>query len=103
VIVRRNRAEEKCRRIEIENTTGATSTRNGTGNTGGILVFNMPNLEQPGHSDARLQNTSIDNNLAISPPRRGGGQRPAGSGVVVNSIQGWKFFDNDLAGIRRQT
>ena len=70
VIVRRNRAEKNVAGIEIENTINADVYENtATGNTGGILVFNMPNLPQPGQSTRVFNNKSIDNNLAISPPK----------------------------------
>ena len=34
-----------------------------TGNTGGILVFNMPNLSQPGHRTRVFHNKVDANNL----------------------------------------
>jgi len=47
VIVRNNRAEYNVAGIEIENTIDADVYDNvATNNTGGILVFNMPALEQ---------------------------------------------------------
>lgn len=51
VVVRRNQAERNVAGIEIENCIGADVYDNvTTGNTGGILVFNMPDLPQPGHT-----------------------------------------------------
>jgi parallel beta-helix repeat protein len=49
IIVRRNHAMQNVAGIEIENSTHADVYENvATGNTGGILVFNMPNLPKPG-------------------------------------------------------
>ena len=51
VIVRNNRAEYNVAGFEIENTINADVYGNiATNNTGGILVFNMPDLPQEGHS-----------------------------------------------------
>ena len=63
VIVRRNRAEYNVAGIEIENTIDADVYENvATNNTGGILVFNMPNLPQVGERTRVFNNTVIDNN-----------------------------------------
>ena len=49
IIVRRNRAEGNVAGIEIENSIGADVYENtATGNTGGILVFNLPDLPMKG-------------------------------------------------------
>ena len=63
VIVRNNRAEFNVAGIEIENTIGADVYGNtATNNTGGILVFNMPDLPQEGHSTRLFRNTITANN-----------------------------------------
>ena len=49
VVVKNSRAEYNVAGIEIENTVDADVFNNvATNNTGGILVFNMPNLSQEG-------------------------------------------------------
>ena len=95
-------AEKNVAGIEIENTIGADVYENtATGNTGGILVFNMPNLAQPGHSTRVFKNTSVDNNLANFAAKGAAvASVPAGSGVVVNSNPKVEIFDNDIAGNR---
>jgi parallel beta-helix repeat protein len=100
VIVRRNRAEKNVAGIEIENTIGADVYDNtATGNTGGILVFNMPNLSQPGQSTRVFKNKSYDNNLANFAAKGAAvASVPAGSGVVVNSNPKVEIFDNDIGG-----
>jgi parallel beta-helix repeat protein len=99
VIVRRNRAEKNVAGIEIENTIGADVYDNtATGNTGGILIFNMPNLPLPGQSTRVFKNTSIKNNLANFGAKGSAvASVPAGSGVVVNSNPKVEIFDNDIA------
>jgi len=99
VIVRDCHAEGNVAGIEIENTIGADVHDNlATGNTGGILVFNMPNLSQPGHSTRVFHNKVLKNNLANFAARGAAvASVPAGSGVVVNSNSKVEIFDNDIA------
>lgn len=96
VVVRNNRAERNVAGIEVENTIGADVYGNLVReNTGGILVFNMPDLPQPGHSTRVYQNRIEDNNT----PNFGAegtpvASVPAGSGVVINSNDQVEIFDN---------
>jgi parallel beta-helix repeat protein len=98
VIVRGCRAEQNVAGIEIENTIDADVHDNvATGNTGGILVFNMPNLSQPGHSTRVFHNTVDANNLGnFGAKGTAVASVPAGSGVVVNSNSLVEIFDNDV-------
>ena len=98
VVVRNNRAERNVAGIEIENTFDADVYGNvATENTGGILVFNMPDLPQPGHSTRVFQNTVTNNNTdnfgAEGTPVA---SVPAGSGIVINSNDRVEIFDNDI-------
>ncbi len=99
VVVRNNRAERNVAGIEIENTFHADVYGNvARENTGGILVFNMPDLPQPGHSTRVFANTIIANNTdnfgAEGTPVA---SVPAGSGIVINSNDRVEIFDNDIA------
>jgi parallel beta-helix repeat protein len=98
VIVRGCRAEQNVAGIEIENTIDADVHDNvATGNTGGILVFNMPNLSQPGHSTRVFHNRVDANNLGnFGAKGTAVSSVPAGSGVVVNSNSLVEIFDNDV-------
>ena len=98
VIVRGCRAEQNVAGIEIENTIDADVHDNvATGNTGGILVFNMPNLSQPGHSTRVFHNKVDANNLGnFGAKGTAVASVPAGSGVVVNSNSLVEIFDNDV-------
>jgi len=98
VVVRGCRAEQNVAGIEIENTIDADVHDNvATGNTGGILVFNMPNLSQPGHSTRVFHNRVDANNLGnFGAKGTAVSSVPAGSGVVVNSNSLVEIFDNDI-------
>jgi parallel beta-helix repeat protein len=98
VIVRRCHAEQNVAGIEIENTINADVYDNeATGNTGGILVFNMPNLSQPGHSTRVFRNRVNANNLGNFAAKGAAvASVPAGTGVVVNSNSKVEIFDNDI-------
>jgi parallel beta-helix repeat protein len=98
VVVRGCRAEQNVAGIEIENTIDADVHDNvATGNTGGILVFNMPNLSQPGHSTRVFHNKVDANNLGnFGAKGTAVSSVPAGSGVVINSNSLVEIFDNDV-------
>lgn len=102
VVVRNSRAERNVAGIEIENTIGADVYDNvATGNTGGILVFNMPNLQQPGHG-TRVYRNQVKDNDHDNFGHKGTpvASVPAGSGVVINSNDDVEIFDNDIGGHR---
>ena len=66
IVVRRNRAEFNVAGIEIENSVGADVYDNlATNNTGGILVFDMPNLTQAGHHTRVFNNRVIDRSRCL--------------------------------------
>lgn len=96
VIVRRNRAEFNVAGIEVENTIDADVYENvAVNNTGGILVFNMPNLPQEGINTRVFNNEVYENNTenfghAGTPVA----SVPAGTGVIVNSNDHVEIFDN---------
>lgn len=98
VIVRDSRAEFNVAGIEIENTIGADVYNNvATNNTGGILVFNMPNLPQPGHSTRVYDNQVFENNTGnFGHPGTPVASVPAGSGIVINSNDRVEIFNNDI-------
>ena len=99
VVVRRNHAERNVAGIEIENCIGADVYDNvATHNTGGILVFNMPDLPQPGHTTRVFKNRILANNTDNF-GRKGSAVSavPAGSGVVIMSNDEVEVFDNEIA------
>ena len=100
VVIRNSRAEFNVAGIEIENTIGADVHDNlATNNTGGILVFNMPDLKQPGHNTRVYNNRVVANNTPnFGAPGSAVSSVPAGSGVVVNSNDNVEIFDNTIGG-----
>ena len=99
VVVRNNRVEFNVAGIEIENTMHADVYGNvARNNTGGILVFNMPDLPNPGHSTRVFDNEVVGNNTenfgAEGTPVA---SVPAGSGIVINSNDRVEIFDNVIA------
>ncbi|KAF1693369.1 hypothetical protein CSC64_05680 [Pseudoxanthomonas koreensis] len=98
VIVRNNRAEYNVAGIEVENTVNADVHDNiATSNTGGILVFNMPALQQPGGNVRVFRNQVYANNTGnFGAKGTPVASVPAGSGVVVNSNDDVEIFDNEI-------
>jgi len=98
VIVRNNRAAFNVAGIEIENTFDADVYGNvAVNNTGGILVFNMPNLQQPGARTRIFDNDVYENNTRnFGHPGTPVASIPAGSGVVVNANDEVEIFDNRI-------
>jgi parallel beta-helix repeat protein len=99
VVVKNSRAEYNVAGIEIENTVDADVFDNvATNNTGGILVFNMPNLSQEGARTRVFQNQVFGNNTEnFAIPGGAVAGVPAGSGILINSNDDVEIFDNDLA------
>lgn len=102
VIVRNSRAEWNVAGIEIENTVAADVYGNvATRNTGGILVFNMPDLPQVGHSTRVFDNDVLDNSTPnFGAPGSAVASVPAGSGIIVSANDRVEVFDNRIAGHR---
>ena len=98
IVVRRNLAEFNVAGIEIENSVNADVYENeATNNTGGILVFNMPNIPKEGHSTRVFKNKIHSNNTRnFAAPGTAVSSVPAGSGMLVNSNDRVEIFDNDI-------
>ncbi len=100
VVVRNSTARLNVAGIEIENTIGADVYDNvATENTGGILVFNMPDLPQEGHSTRVYNNLVTDNNTAnFGAAGTAVAGVPAGTGVIINANDKVEIFDNTITG-----
>ncbi|MEW4468399.1 parallel beta-helix domain-containing protein [Parasphingorhabdus sp. JC815] len=99
IIVRRNTAIENVAGIEIENSYDAEVTENLLNkNTGGILVFDLPNLPQMGgHNVLVARNAIIDNNTAnFAPEGNIVAGVPAGTGVMVMANRNVHVTDNAM-------
>ncbi|MFT3792505.1 MAG: parallel beta-helix domain-containing protein [Rudaea sp.] len=99
IVVRRNRAEKNVAGIEIENSVRADVYENtATNNSGGILVFNMPDLTQHGEHARVFKNRIVANNLGnFAAKGTAVASVPAGSGFIVTSNPKVELFDNDIA------
>lgn len=99
VIVRNSRAEYNVAGIEIENCHGADVINCvATKNTGGILVFDLPDLpQQHGHDIRLLDNKVFDNNTPnFAPPGNIVGTVMAGTGVMIMANKNVEVFNNDI-------
>jgi len=99
IVVRRNRAEFNVAGIEIENSVNADVENNvATNNTGGLLVFNLPDLPVQGGAFTRVyENNVFANNTANFAPKGNiVAKVPAGTGVMVMSTHDIEIFKNVL-------
>ncbi len=100
IIVRNSRAEFNVAGLEIENSRRADVHDNVlTNNTGGLLVFDLPNLPRQGGGDVRVfRNRTVGNNTAnFAPEGNIVGLVPAGTGMLVMGNDNVEVFDNDFA------
>ncbi len=99
IIVRDNLAELNVAGIEIENSFNADVFGNtATRNTGGILVFDLPDLQQMGgHSVRVFENEIVSNNTPnFAPTGNIVATVPAGTGVLIMANRDVHVFDNDI-------
>lgn len=100
IIVRDSLAELNVAGIEIENSFNADVFGNtATRNAGGILVFDLPGLQQVGgHSIRVFQNHSVANNTPnFAPAGNIVASVPTGTGVLIMANRDVHVFDNDIA------
>lgn len=101
IIVRNNRAEYNVAGIEIENSYRADVYKNvATHNTGGILIFDLPNLPQQGGRDIRVfDNDVVDNDTPnFAPEGNIVAIVPKGMGIMVMANRNVHVFGNRLSG-----
>jgi parallel beta-helix repeat protein len=99
IIVRRNRVEFNVAGIEIENSTNADVEHNtATNNTGGLLVFNLPDLPVQGGSFTRVFENDVYGNNTDNFAPKGNivAKVPAGTGIMVMSTHDIEIFKNKL-------
>ncbi|MEQ8312992.1 MAG: parallel beta-helix domain-containing protein [Gammaproteobacteria bacterium] len=100
IVVRNSRAEYNVAGIEIENSTFADVYDNvATNNTGGILVFDLPNLEVQGGQSTRVFNNQIfeNNTENFAPPGNIVGNVPPGTGLLILANDNIEVFENTFA------
>lgn len=101
IIVRNSRAEFNVAGIEIENSSQADVYGNTvTRNTGGILVFDLPNLPvMGGHSTRVYNNRIVDNDTPnFAPEGNIVASVPVGAGVMIMANRNVHVFDNEIDG-----
>jgi len=97
IIVRRNLAKHNVAGIEIENSKYADVYDNiATENTGGILVFDLPNLKIKGGRQVRIFRNKIHNNNTKNFAPKGNivGIIPPGTGFMVMANDDIEIFEN---------
>ncbi len=98
-VVRRNEVWENVAGIEIENTVDADVYGNRAhGNTGGILVFSLPELPVKDGRNARVHDNDILSNNHPNFGKEGAivSTIPAGSGVIVMASDNVELFGNRI-------
>ena len=99
IIVRNSRAEYNVAGIEIENSTFADVHDNvTTNNTGGILVFDLPNLPVQGGRNTRVYCNQIfaNNTGNFAPEGNIVAGVPAGTGLMIMANDNIEVFENNF-------
>lgn len=101
VIMRDNYAHHNVAGIEIENSINVDCYNNlSENNTGGILIFNLPNLPQATGYNVRVhKNICRENNFKNFSPKGGMVNiLPPGSGITVVAHRDLEIFENQVIG-----
>ncbi len=99
IITRNNRAEFNVAGLEIENSFNADVYDNVlTNNTGGILVFDLPDLPQQGGHHVRVFNNAVYSNHTdnFAPEGNIVGLVPRGTGMLIMANTDVEVFGNDF-------
>ena len=99
VIVKNSKAWHNVAGIEIENTLYADVFNNeATENTGGILVFDLPNLVQKKGGHVRVFSNHVHHNNLPNFAPRGNivGKVPLGTGLMILATNNVEIFDNRI-------
>ena len=101
IIVRYSIAQYNVAGIEIENSYYADVYNNlASHNTGGILIFDLPDLpQQGGHHIRVFDNKSIDNDTDnFAPEGNIVGEVPRGTGIIIMANSDVEVFNNEMSG-----
>ena len=101
IIVRNSIAQFNVAGIEIENSYYADVYNNlASHNTGGILIFDLPDLpQQGGHHIRVFDNKSIDNDTDnFAPEGNIVGEVPRGTGIIIMANSDVEVFNNLMSG-----
>lgn len=103
VVVKNCLAKNNVAGIEIENCVNADVYNNTvTENTGGILVFDMPELPLKRGRNIKVYNNKVINNNHKNFAPKGNivGEVPPGTGVMVMASEKVEIYDNEISGHR---
>ena len=101
IIVRNSIAQYNVAGIEIENSYYADVYNNlASHNTGGILIFDLPDLpQQGGHHIRVFDNKSVDNDTDnFAPEGNIVGEVPRGTGIIIMANSDVEVFNNAMSG-----
>ncbi len=101
IIVKNSIAQYNVAGIEIENSYYADVFDNlASHNTGGILIFDLPDLPQQGGHHVRVfRNKAINNDTDnFAPEGNIVGEVPRGTGIIIQANSDVEVFDNDIYG-----
>jgi len=99
-IVRNNEVHGNVAGIEIENTVGADVYGNtSTNNTGGLLVFSLPELPKKTGSNCRVFNNKVFENNHENFAKEGNivATIPPGTGILIMANKNVEVFDNEFS------
>jgi parallel beta-helix repeat protein len=99
VLVRRSRAERNVAGFEFENTRqGELVDSEAIGNTGGVLVFDMPDLPVQGGRDIRVHRNVVrgNNEPNFAPSGNIVAKVPTGTGIMIMANDAVEVTDNTV-------
>jgi parallel beta-helix repeat protein len=99
VLIRRSRAERNVAGFEFENTQqGEIVDSEAVGNTGGILVFDLPDLPVQGGRDIRVHRNLVrgNNEPNFAPSGNMVGKVPTGTGIMIMANDAVEVTDNTI-------
>lgn len=97
IIVRNNDVHGNVAGIEIENSTDAEVYGNKAyDNSGGILVFVLPNLEKKDGMNCDVHDNEIYDNNRANTGEGTVGKVPVGTGILVLGADNTQIHDNDI-------
>ncbi len=103
IVVKNSKAINNVAGIEIENSTNADVFDNEAyGNTGGILIFDLPGLIKKKGGNVRIFNNNVhDNNYKNFAPKGNiVAQVPPGTGVMILATSKVEIYDNEIVNNR---
>ncbi|SFM14029.1 parallel beta-helix domain-containing protein [Marinobacter zhejiangensis] len=97
IVVRNNTAKQNVAGIEIENSTMADVYNNiAVGNSGGILVFDLPGLDKAYGGNVRIFNNNAYSNNADNVGAGVVGMVPPGTGILNLATSGVEIYNNQI-------